>query len=57
MRVQMTKGELKHRQEELQRRILELIQDFEMKTDWRIQTLSYDPAASKVKTVVQRPLR
>jgi len=30
-------------EEELQRRILELIQDFELKTDWRVEIVTYNP--------------
>ena len=51
----MTKDQMKRHQEELQRRILELIQDFELKTDWRVDTIMYSPATSTVSTVVKRP--
>jgi hypothetical protein len=44
-------------QEELERRILELIQDFEMTTDCRVQVVTYDPVASKVGTVEKQPPR
>ena len=51
----MSKAEVKRHQEELQRRILELIQDFELKTDWRVESVAYDPAASAVRTAVREP--
>ena len=34
-------------------RIQELIQDFELKTDWRVEIVAYNPAASKISTVVK----
>ena len=49
----MSKAEVKRHQEELQRRILELIQDFELKTDWRVEIVAYNPAASRVRIVVK----
>ena len=51
----MTKAQMKHHQEELQRRILELIQDFELKTDWRVEDVAYDPADSTVRIAVKQP--
>jgi hypothetical protein len=51
----MSKAEVKGHQEELQRRILELIQDFELKTDWRVEIVAYNPAASTVRIVLQQP--
>ena len=47
--------QMKRHQEELQRRILELIQDFELKTDWRVKAVTYNPAASTVSIVVKQP--
>ncbi len=47
--------QMKRHQEELQRRILELIQDFELKTDWRVEAVTYNPAASTVSIVVKQP--
>ncbi len=37
---------VKHYQEELQQCILELIQDFELKTEWRAEIVAYNPATS-----------
>ena len=51
----MNKEKMKHHHEELQRRILELIQDFELKTDWRVEAVGYEPAASTVRIVVKQP--
>jgi hypothetical protein len=51
----MTKEHMKPCQEELQRRILELIQDFELKTNWRVEIVAYSPAASTVKIAVKQP--
>jgi len=51
----MIKEQMKRHQEELQRRILELIQDFELKTDWRVDAVTYNPAASTVRIVVKQP--
>jgi hypothetical protein len=51
----MTNVQMTRHQEELQRRILELIQDFELKTDWRVQAVTYNPAASTVRIVVKKP--
>ena len=51
----MSKVQVKHHQEELQRRILELIQDFELKTDWRLEIVAYNPAASTVRIAVKQP--
>ena len=51
----MIKGQMKRHQEELQRRILELIQDFELKTGWRVEAVTYNPAASTVSIVVKQP--
>jgi hypothetical protein len=53
----MTKEQVKRKQEELQRRILELIQDFELTTDWRVEMVAFNPAASNVRVVVKKPLR
>ena len=53
----LTNAELKSQQEDLQRRILELIQNFELKTDWRVQSVTYDPVVSKLTTVVKKVLR
>ena len=50
----MTKVQMTRHQEELQRRILELIQDFELKTDWRVEIVTYNPAASTVRIVVKQ---
>ena len=55
MKPMMTKAQMKHHQEELQRRILELIQDFELKTDWRVEDVAYDPADSTVRIAVKQP--
>jgi hypothetical protein len=49
----MTKAAVPRYQEELQRRILELIQDFELKTDWRVESAVYNRAASIVRTAVK----
>jgi hypothetical protein len=46
---------MKRHQEELQRRILELIQDFELKTDWRVESVAYNTAASTVRITVKPP--
>jgi len=51
----MNKPQMKRHQEELQRRILELIQDFELKTDWRVESVAYNPAASTVRITVKQP--
>ena len=51
----MSKEKMKRHNEELQRRILELIQDFEMKTDWRVETVAYNPATSTVRIAVKQP--
>ena len=51
----MTKERVKPYQEELQRRILELVQDFELKTDWRVEMVTYNPAASTVWVAVKKP--
>ena len=51
----MIKEQIKRDQEELQRRILELIQDFELKTDWRVKIVTYNPATSTVRIVVKQP--
>ena len=51
----MSKEKMKRHQEELQRRALELIQDFELKTDWRVENLAYNPAASTVRIAVKQP--
>jgi hypothetical protein len=51
----MSKEKMKRHQEELQRRILELIQDFELKTGWRVETVSYNPAASTVRIAAKQP--
>jgi hypothetical protein len=51
----MNKPQMKRHQEELQRRILELIQDFELKTDWRVEDVDYDPADSTVRIAVKQP--
>ena len=51
----MTKGHVKAYQEDLQRKILELIQDFELKTNWRVEIVAYNPAASAVKIAVKQP--
>ena len=51
-----TIAELKRQQAELQRRILELILDFEAQTDWRVQSINFDPLASKITTVLKKPL-
>jgi hypothetical protein len=52
----MSKEKMKRHQEELQRRVLELIQDFELKTDWRVESAAYDPAASTVRISVMQPV-
>ena len=46
----MSKAEVKRHQQELQRRILELIRDFELKTNWRVENVAYNPAVSTVPT-------
>ena len=51
----MTKERVKPYQEELQRRILELIQDFELKTDWRVEIVTYNPVASTVRVLAKQP--
>jgi len=51
----MSKAEVKRHQEELQRRILELIQDFELTTDWRVASVSSNPAASTVGIAMKEP--
>ena len=52
MKIPMTKADVMRHQEELQKRILEAIQDFEMETDWRVRAVIYDPVAAKVSTTV-----
>ena len=42
---------------QLQRRILELIQGFELKNDWRVEAVMYNPATSTVRIVVKQPPR
>jgi hypothetical protein len=51
----MSKAEVKRHQQELQRRILELIQDFELKTNWRVENVAYNPAVSTVGIAVKQP--
>jgi hypothetical protein len=51
----MSKEKIKRHQDELQRRILELIQDFELKTDWRVEIVTYNPTASTVRIAVKQP--
>jgi hypothetical protein len=51
----VSKEQMKRHQEELQRRILELIQDFELKTNWRVEIVAYNPAASTVRIALQQP--
>ena len=51
----MTKEQVKPYQEELQRRILELIQGFELKTDWRVEMVNYNPAASTIRIWAKQP--
>jgi len=53
----MTKEQVKPYQEELQRRIQELIQDFELKTNWRVEIVAYNPAASTVRIAVKQPTK
>ena len=53
--MNVTKEQVRPHQEELQRRILELIQDFELKTDWRVEMVTYIPAASTVRIEVKKP--
>jgi hypothetical protein len=43
----VSKEQMKRHQEELQRRILGLIQDFELKSDWPVENDAYNTAASK----------
>jgi hypothetical protein len=43
---------VKRHHEELQRRILELIQDLELKTDWRVRIVAYDATASTDRITV-----
>jgi hypothetical protein len=51
----MSKEKMKRHQEELQQRILELIQDFELKTDWRVESVAYNTAASTVRIAAKQP--
>lgn len=51
----MTKEQVKPYQEELQRRILELIQGFELKTDWRVEMVIYNPATSTIRIWAKQP--
>jgi len=51
----ITEVTVKRYQEELQRRILALIQDFELKTDWRVGIVAYNAADSTVRITVKRP--
>ena len=53
----MSKEKMKRHQEDLQRCIQELIQDFELKTDWRVEDVFYDPAASTVTIAVKQARR
>ena len=53
----MTKQQVKFYQEELQRRKLELVQDFELKTNWRVEIVTYNPGASTVRIEVKQPQR
>ena len=55
MKPMMTKVTVKRYQEALQRRILELIQDFELKTDWRVGIVTYTATASTVRITVKEP--
>ena len=55
MKPMITKVTVKRYQEELQRRILALIQDFELKTDWRVGIVAYNAADSTVRITVKRP--
>jgi hypothetical protein len=51
----LSKEQIKRHQEDLQRHILELIQDFELKTDWRVENVAYDAATSIVRVAVKQP--
>ena len=57
MKPMVTKAEVKRHHEELQRRILELIQDLELKTDWRVRIVAYDATASTDRITVKQPTR
>jgi hypothetical protein len=57
MKPMVTKAEVKRHHEELQRRILELIQDLELKTDWRVRIVAYDATASTDRITVKQPMR
>jgi hypothetical protein len=39
MKPMVTKAEVKRHQEELQRRMVELVQDFELKTNWSVASI------------------
>jgi hypothetical protein len=51
----MSKDKMKRHQKELQRRILELIQDFDLKTDWRVKVLLMIPPLQRSESTVKQP--